>query len=90
MQRFIKKCMYGLGGLFALLALLAVSAGRAFAQTPGADDIVPTTWTFTDLTAAISAIAGLDIVKLTFLGLVALAILVFVARKVKSLVMAGR
>jgi hypothetical protein len=73
-------------GVFAF----AVSGGHAFAQTPTPSDIIPSTWTFADLTGAIAAIANLDVVKLTFFGLLALGILIVVAMRLKRLVKAGR
>ena len=77
-------------GILGAFMLAVVLAGGASAQTPAPSDIVPSTWTFSDLTGAIAAIAAVDLIQLTFFGLLGLAVLMMVARKVKGLVKSGR
>jgi hypothetical protein len=76
--------------VFGMLAFVA-GGGHAFAAPAlqSTSDIIPSTWAFSDLTGGIAAIANLDLVKLTFFGLLALSVLVFVAMKIKRLVKAG-
>lgn len=59
-------------------------------QTLDASDLIPSTWAFADLTAAIGAIAGMDIVKYPFIGLLALSLLITVATRLKRTVKAGK
>lgn len=59
-------------------------------QAAGPEDLIPSTWTFADLTGAIGAIAGSDMVKLPFFGLLALGLLITVASRLKRVVKSGR
>lgn len=56
----------------------------------GTANLIPTSWAFSDLTGAIGSIAGLDLVKLPFFGLVGFSILLIIARRLKGTVKAGR
>jgi hypothetical protein len=76
--------------MFLLAQMMGSLYGVALPSTTSVpSDIIPSTWTFVDLTGGIAAIAGLDLIKLTFFGLLALSVLVFVAMKIKRLVKAG-
>jgi hypothetical protein len=58
--------------------------------TPQPGDLIPSTWTFVDLTGAVASVAGLDIVKLPFFALLALSILILVASRLKRAIKAGK